>query len=272
MQGVRWSKLIELVLDNLFDFAAIGAAAYIVVRGQLDPTSTANISELASWILTILGLIAVSGIWDRNRRMHRIESASKETLTLVHRYISGKVRAQDFFLPDFKADEQLLNSAMRIVFTGITAQYVKQYMHIIEQRLKAGALIQIVLVDPSDANIQQMLARSWGEANVDHYRGIISSTVTILDIMARNPQNKGKIEVGFAPFHPSYCFVIVNPDQNNGVCCINLVTNNSVQPGPSFKLDIANDPYWYNFFLEQFQLLWKNSHIETLPRKSITIQ
>src|SRR5512136_1669457 len=90
------------LLDNIFDILTIAAAAYIVIRHQFRPYGPNDIAELATWILAVLGFIAVSGLWQQHRRLNAIEDLSQETHDLVARRLGGQSRAEDFFWPSDK--------------------------------------------------------------------------------------------------------------------------------------------------------------------------
>lgn len=268
MQESRLAKVLDFIVDSLFDFATIAVAAYLVIRHQVQPFTAADIAELASGILAVLGLIAVSGIWDRNRRMRRIETLSRETNELVLREISGKGLASDFLLTDTALTEEFFASANKIILTGITLQNrTRQFTHVLEQRLRAGASIQLVLLEPSDSNLQQMVARGWGQATPEYYRRIINTTVDRLESIGRKQQNRGQIEIGYLPFYPAMAFEMVNPDQPHGTCWVTILPHKSTRASPTFRLKASEDPHWYEFFREQFVLLWSSCRVEKLPKQ-----
>lgn len=150
MQPSRFQRFVEYLLDNLFDIVTIVVAGYLVIRHQIQPFAPSDIAELATWILAVLGLIAVSGLWDRNRRLHRIEKLSEESRDLVLRRLSGKVHAADFFLAERQLSDKIFASAATIFLSGITlTRTTREYMYILSQRLVAGAYIRIIIVDPT---------------------------------------------------------------------------------------------------------------------------
>ncbi len=274
MQKSGLRKVIEFLLDNLLDFATIALAVFVFIRYQVRPSAAADIAELAPWILAVLALIAVSGIWDRSRRMGRMESLlnenrdlSENNQNLIRRAINRNIRADDFLLTDRDLKEESFASARRIILTGVTLQHrTSQFTHMLEQRLRAGASVQLVLLEPSDSNLQQMVARGWGEATVDLYRTIINSTLAQLEIIARNAQSQEQLEIGFLPFYPGMAFEMIDPDEPHGTCWVTILPHKSTKPSPAFRLQASEDPHWYSFFREQFNLLWGSCRIERFPK------
>jgi len=111
MQQSRFQVFVEWLLDNLFDIVTILVAGFLVARYQLRPPTLADITEIATWILGVLGLLAVSGLWERNRRLHRIERLSEEGRNLTLRYLSKRAYASDFFLAERRLTAKDLSSA-----------------------------------------------------------------------------------------------------------------------------------------------------------------
>ncbi len=147
-------------------------------------------------IITILALIAISCLWDRNRRLNRIEMLSKEGRDLVQRHLGGKVFARDFF---FSKEQQL-----------------------------------------SDKNFSSAIANT--------------------------PGSIGKVEIGYLPYVPSFGLVIIDPDQPHGTCFVELYHHRSAEPNPAFELRASEDPFWYNFFVNQYKILWESCRIEELSK------
>jgi len=57
-------KILVTTLDNLFDLATIVVAAILVVRYQLTPPLQQDVPDIIVGILAVLGLMAVSGLWE----------------------------------------------------------------------------------------------------------------------------------------------------------------------------------------------------------------
>jgi hypothetical protein len=80
----QWiQNALSYLLENVFDIATIVIAVCIFIRHQFKPYDLGDIAELATWIIALLGLVAVSALWPQHRRLRAIETLSKKTLDLV---------------------------------------------------------------------------------------------------------------------------------------------------------------------------------------------
>jgi len=273
METSRFQKSVEFFLDNLFDIVTILVAGYLVVRHQLKPFAPSDISELATWILAVLGLLAVSGLWDRNRRLRRIERLSEEVRDLVLHRLSGKVLAGDFFFSAARLSDKTFSSTATILLAGITlARTTREYMHVLGQRLVAGAHIRIIVIDPTIHSVMEvMVYRSMGDTTPEYWRARMQTVSTVIDAIANTPGSTGKVEIGYLPYIPSFGLVMIDPEQPHGTCFIELYHHRSAEPNPTFELRASDDPFWYKFFRNQYEILWKSCRIEDAPKQKKSI-
>ena len=264
MPPSRFTAFVEYLLDNLFDIVTIFVAAYLVIRHQIVPFTSNDIVDLATWMLGVLGLIAVSGLWDRNRRLQRIENLSRDNHELVHRYISGKIRASDFFLGEkLPLTDKYFARASDIVLSGITLERtLRSYMHTLSMRLVNGSSIRILLLEPEVSLLQELAEKHW--ATADYWRSQIQISQELVKIIASTQDRKGEIKVGYLPYIPSFGFTIIDAKSVHGLCRVNIYHHKKGDTNPTFELNRNDDPIWYNFFVEQFEILWASCRIETL--------
>jgi hypothetical protein len=271
MHPSRFQRIIEYVLDNLFDVATILLAGYLVMRHQIRPFTSSDFGDLATWILAVLGLIAVSGLWDRNRRLNRIENLSQESRDLALRHLSGKVYANDFFLPDERITNRTFASANVILLSGMTlTRTTREYMYSLGQRLVAGASIRFMILEIEEFLLQELVSRSFGKTTADYWESRLSTVEEMINLIAKTPGNTGRVEVGHLPYIPSFGFVMTDPDEPHGVCFVELYHHESAESNPAFELRAADDTYWYAFFRRQFEIMWGSCRVEVLPKSSAT--
>ncbi len=266
MDSSKFQKSLEFILDNIFDIATVLVAAYVVIRHRIQPFGPNDISQLIAWMIGILGLIAVSGFWDRNRRLRRIEKLSEESRDLVLRRLSGKVLAGDFFISQTRLSDATFSSATTIYLVGITlTRTTRQYMHILGQRLQSGAHIKLVIVDSAnDSVMQEMAYRSMGNTSPEYWRTRMRTVEAVVQAIGSSATGNGKMEVGFLPYIPSFGLTMIDPDQPHGSCYVELSIHRSAEPNPTFELKALDDPHWFKFFRNQFDILWKSCRIETV--------
>lgn len=266
MQPSRFQAFVEYLLDNVFDIVTILVAGYLVTRHQIRPFTSNDVAELATWILAVLGLIAVSGLWDRNRRLHRIEKLSEESRDLVLRRLSGEVRASDFLLSEHQLSDETFSSANTIFLSGITlTRTTREYNHIFDQRLAAGARVRIIIVDPTvDSIVEEVALRSRG--TIGSWRARLQAAEQAIHDIPKFGGGKGRLEIGYLPYTPSFGIVMIDPYEPHGFCFVELYHHEKHAPSPAFHLRASDDPFWYQFFREQYEILWARCRIEQLPK------
>ncbi len=259
----------EYLLDNVFDIATILIAGFLVLRQQLQPSAITDFSELATWVLAVLGLIAVSGLWERNRKLHRIENIAQEGRDLILRRLADKAYAKDFFVNEKPVSDKTFASSDVIYVSGMTlTRTAREYMYVWGQRLVAGATIKVMILDTETSLLKELILRSSGQTTVDYWKNKLQAVQSLISYIAQTPESKGRIELGYLPYIPSYGFVIVDPDDPNGRCIVEMYHHESAKPNPTFELSCSDDTEWFNFFREQFDTMWKSCRVESFENVS----
>lgn len=264
---MRWSRpkwqqeLANYVLDNIFDFLTIGAAAYVVIRHQFKPYGPNDIAELATWILGILGILSISGVWERHRRLRNIEDIGLQTHDIVTRKFSGEVRAEDFFWKgEKKVTAQDFAQANDIYVVGmILNRAVRDNLAAFGDRVASGANLKFILLDcEDDALMKVMPFRSYGTKPSEWWRNRIQQTIGHIEDIPNTEKPTGSLAIGYLPFFPSFGMWLIDPDKPHGQIVVEIYHHRTADPNPTFKLRAAEDSYWYAFFRKQFDLLWQS--------------
>jgi hypothetical protein len=258
----------EYLLDNVFDIATILIAGFLVLRQQLQPSAITDFSELATWVLGVLGLIAVSGLWERNRKLRRIEDIAKEGRDLILRRLTGKAYAKDFFLTDKFVSRKAFESADVIYVSGMTlTRTTRTYAEVWEERLRAGATIKIMILEIDNNLLKELILRSSGDTNIEYWKNKLQVVQSLIRNTAETPENKGKLELGKLPYIPSYGITLIDPDKPNAHCIVELYHHESSKLNPTFELSRSSDPEWFSFFKEQFDTMWRSCQVESFQSK-----
>lgn len=271
MEQSRLQAFVEWLLDNLFDVLTILVAGFLVIRYQISPPAPTDIAEIATWILGVLGLLAVSGLWERNRRLHRIEKLAEQGRDLALRYSSRRAYASDFFLTERRLTAGDLSSAHTVYLAGrVLTRSAREFMYVLGQRLMAGATVRFVILDPEYEPVLQQAVLQSLDAPMNFWRDTLKITATVIEALAKTPGHKGTVEIGYLSFIPSFGLTMVDPDQAHGVCFVELYQHRSARPHATFELRASDDPHWFKYFQEQFELLWNQCRVETLTQSGKT--
>ena len=263
MNASRFQKFVEFIIDNLFDLITVCVAAYIVTRHQFQPFTSNDIPNLVSWLLGVIGLIAVSGLWERNRRLHRIETTVNRGHDLLLKKLSEKVSANSFFLSERSITNDTFASANTICILGFSlARTSRDYHHIFGQRLAVGGHIRAIVADPENETLMQTASLASLTVTAEDWKQTIQRTISNFRSLIQMSKRPGKIEIGYLPFLPSFGIVMVDPYETHGFCIVDIYHHKSTAANASFYLSVADDPQWFGFFRQQFELLWDTSRKE----------
>ena len=170
---------VDYLLDNIFDILTILVAAYIVIRHEFRPFGPNDIADLATWILAVLALIAVSGLWQHHRRLAAIENLTQETRDMVAERLSGQARAEDFlWSKGVTVTAQDFSQAQNIYVVGmILNRTVRNHMALFGDRLAAGANLRFIILDPENDKLMSIMPyRSYGSRPKEWWRDRIKQT------------------------------------------------------------------------------------------------
>lgn len=249
------------ILDNIFDLITIAVSVYVIVRHEFTPYGPNDISDLITWLLAILGLLAISALWERHRRLRKIESVTNQTYDLVARKLGGQIHASDFFWGD---DEKIstddISQAKNIFIVGmILNRAVRDHLSLFENRLTAGANLKFVLLDYNDEFLMKIMPfRSYGNRPSGWWRSRIQQTVEHIEDIPNGDVQNGSIEIGFLSYFPSFGMWLIDPDEPQGQIIVEIYHHRSSELNPTFRLRASQDTYWYSFFRHQFELFWKS--------------
>lgn len=259
--------IISFIGDNLGDFISIIIAGFLIIRIQTQqtPGTLDNVSDLLTGVLAILSLIAITGIWDRYKKLRNIQELLEKNQKVLDSKVFERVRADEFFKREINIDQSVFENAMKIDISGITlGNTSSEFSHTLGKRLAAGATIRIVLLDTNQEVLNQIVKRSWGTTTPEYYNNRISNTFALLRIVGSTTKPKGTLEIGFLTFVPSFGITLIDANKTEGRGWIEIYHHNSTEPSPCFDVTSKNDVYWFRFFAEQFELMWKQCRIERI--------
>ena len=270
MKQGRLGKFLSMLLE-IADWTLstvpilIGAILYIMYKTEPAPQQVPDLSRLLAGILGLLFFIGVNNLWDKLKRLRRIEDLSVETYTLVKNKIIDRVRADEFFHSSGPTKEFFLH-AKSICISGITlGQTTRELTDIIGQCIVNGAHVRIILIDyQSDEVLNQIMLRSFGSPDTGHYAKLIGGTSGLIRIIGDVPNASGTLEIGYLPFVPSFGIKLKDPLAENGAAFVEIYHHNSRKSTPDFELTASRDPYWFEFYKDQFELMWNRCRVEKI--------
>lgn len=263
MKTKKWVEdLLWIVVENAPTILTIGFAAYVIAIAQTTSIST---ETLLQWILAILGLLAVSELIERWRKLRYLEEIGNQTLKAVQSKFGQRARAEDFFTKRLPSLEPYLAKATTIWFCGYSLQRtIRENNFVLAQRLKDGADLKVMMVNPELLKDKPLVSEP-GEKHDP-----LGSVVTISNLrwLAKQPAITGIIEVKFMNEEPRFNIIAIDPDEEFGTIFVEFYPQRWVHGSrPRMELTRGRDTYWYQYFKEQFELVWKDCKTVSLDTR-----
>jgi hypothetical protein len=260
-------KLAGFSIDNITVLLTIGFAGYIIYRREVahPPVST---DDLLTAILWVLGLLATSEIVERYRRLGSIEKSVRRGLSLLESRFTDRPSAIAFFQKphDVGSDVQ---SANQIDMCGVTlTSTVNKQFSNLRERLRKGARIRLLVIDPDSLAPKMSAQRRTGEGDVSYDFTRLEATLRDIEYLQKSwaePRSQqgdsteqGSLSVRFLPYAPSFGIISLDAGSSNGKVFVELYPHKAYRDQPAFDLMPYRDGEWYNFFVEQFEQMWQS--------------
>jgi hypothetical protein len=236
--------------QNIDSYITIFIAVVIAILGI---TGIADEKIILSAVLATLAMVS-TGLLVNRQENKRLSDAIANIENLD--YLSDR-----FLLQQYDRDElhKRLRTSRQIFFWGITfTRTIPLLRDDIEYGIENGLQIRILLMKPSSSSVDMAAFRS-NNSNVDDLNTDLRSNLSrLLNLASKNVS--GKVEVRYVNYLPPYTITCCDPQLINGHMFVRLssfrVPN---QIRPTFELTSANDKYWFNFFVEQFESVWREA-------------
>jgi len=242
-----WTDLV--LARNLEIYVTVALSLTFGVLGILDVVEP---RAVAAATLGTLALLAVSNVGSRHRLddLTRSVNAAVQADVPIDRVLAVKAPALD--------DD--LRAATDIRLVGVTlSRTVRDLVGSLDRRLRAGAVLRVVVIDPDSSAPLQAVARTLGVTSPAFYQPRVASTIDILAALGSLPGSAGRIEIRLLPYVPTFGMYLVDPQTPDGRIYVELYQHRSLKPNPCFNLRADRDGRWYAFFLEQFDILWDSA-------------
>jgi hypothetical protein len=236
--------------------------------GVLGAFGAVSVTVVAGATLATLALMVISALGSR----HQLEDVHRalDALTVAVRNAGRADVAVDRLLAvKAPALDDDLRAASDIRLVGVTlSRTVRDLVGPLDQRLRAGAVLRVVVIDPDSSAPLEAVARTLGVTSPDFYRPRVSSTMDILAALASLPGSSGQIEVRLLPFVPTFGMYLIDPGAADGRVYVELYQHRSLEPNPCFSVRAERDGRWYRFFVNQFDTLWESARPVPLSAES----
>jgi hypothetical protein len=156
-------------------------------------------------------------------------------------------------------DDELWD-ATDIRLVGVTlSRTVRDLAGTLARRLRAGATLRVVVIDPDSDAPLEAASRTLGVTSPKYYRPQVASTMDVLTALTHLPDAGCRVEMRLLPFVPAFGMYLIDPAAPDGHVLVELYQHRSVEPNPYLDLRAGRDDPWYRFFVDQFTTLWESA-------------
>jgi hypothetical protein len=271
-------SLTEFLIDNFTVLATIGYTSYVIYRREI-LKATITTDDLITAVLAVLGLLATSEIIERYRKLTSIDRSNKRILSLLESQLTDRPSAIAFFekLPALDTYIQSANSIDMGGFT-LTSAINKQFSNI-RERIKEGAIIRLLIADPDSLALQMASLRSEDPDEGIYFRKRLDASLQDIEYLHRfwtehqaqssNPTKKGSLFVRLLPYAPSFSVLVFDRAQSYGKVIVEIYAHKTFRETAAFSLTSQRDGNWYEYFANQFEVMWKEAKVWEPRSKSL---
>lgn len=150
-----------------------------------------------------------------------------------------------------------LEGARDIRLVGLSRDiFVRSHFSRLENLLRAGARLQVVLIEPSGVVAKDAVRRH--QASPDAYGHRIRLTLDQLRKLSALCVSKDSLEIRLIDYMPAYGLTMFDASEERGRIYVHVMSYGSI-PDPTFILRADVDKKWFEFYLRQFDILWQDA-------------
>ena len=273
-------EIVDVVVDNAALILTIGFPGFVIYRHDIAKEDV-SVEQLLTAILWVIGLLAISEIVERYRKLNSIQRSVDRSVSFLESRLADRPSAMAFFQkhPELSS---FIQRANRIDMCGVTLTSTlgKSYGNL-RAKLEEGATIRVMLIDIESVALEMSAQRSTNPKDLDYYRMHVDSSLRELaylykgeqDNRALKKENVGNIIVKLLSYAPSFGMINIDPNQRDGVVFVELYPHKfGYETPPTFDLTQERDQDWYSYFVRQFEQMWDvakpwdpGKYLETIP-------
>ncbi|ACY96982.1 MULTISPECIES: hypothetical protein [Thermomonospora] len=130
---------------------------------------------------------------------------------------------------------------------------------------RPDGVVRVVVLDPLRDDAVTLAAHQLtGSVDFTHRRfpQTLRCVVEHLQTMAQWPVN-GEFGYRLFGFNPGFSLLAIDPHQRGGILIVEFhgVRNESISSRMHIVLTRARDGHWYDYWLEQFEHIWRNARV-----------
>jgi hypothetical protein len=262
----KWiTVVIEFFLDNLAVLATIGYATFIIYWKEFGSTQITT-DQLLSAVIMVLALLATSEIFERYRRLSKIEKSTDKLVTMIQKEIIDRPSASRFLEPIPALDVYVKNAqTIDLMGFSLTSTLNKQLSNLRESN-KNGAAVRIIVANPSPKAlaIKMSTLRSEEPENDGYFQKRLATSFEDIEYLHRSRQGvsikAGSFDVHLLNYAPSFGIMAFDVGKPNGIIFVEVYPHGSCYDVQiAFSLTKSRDGEWFSHFQKEFEDMWEHT-------------
>jgi len=208
-------------------------------------------------LLGLLALLAIDALLERLELLTNIEKDVVVIKELVTSIASGK----DFLKRrrDFTQPEDLIDDAKKEIWvSGISLDRMATFIGLFNSKLKEGLRLRFLAISLEASVIEEANEYFGGGAN-DLAERVKANLITLSgSLVATDSQ---QVEIRTTGYRPALGYFIVDPSHEKGHMTVQnyLYKMRESEVYPAFSLSKKANSYWFDRYLQDFEMLWSNA-------------
>jgi hypothetical protein len=216
-----------------------------------------NLEMVLATVLGTLSLLAWGALGNR-RELSELRAAVVELSEKLNVDRSSGVAADRFFLTDMTEFSEHLARATDIRLLGVTlSRMLARCGAELARRLRAGARIRVIILDPDGPGIRQAGLRLPVGAE-DYFEQRLEVTIKQVKTLKMR-YGQGELDVRLVPGVPPVAMSILDPESPLGRLYVEIYATEWLRDHPVFCLHARRDGQYFHDYLEQFETLWESA-------------
>lgn len=215
--------------------------------------------QLNKWVLTVLALMAISGVAQRLGVINKIRQKTEDLYDVIRKL----PQRPGFFLKTYQSLpslEERLKGKSTIWLSGRTlSKVIELYSDLFKKKiLNEGCSIKILLVDTNGDVPKAERLQHHNEVSLETCETRAQAMSSTFENLKREIRLKSdKLELRVLDYSPRFGLMITNPHNNDGIVQVQLLTHwCSSGSRPIFRISKGDDQFWFDEFVKQFEKLW----------------
>lgn len=207
---------------------------------------------VASSILALLAVLSIVLLRTRLTIQSLEIGVAKivEEEDVVSKVFTKEIRRDNLIERLKKSDECII---MGIILHRTIPSFQDEMIKLLDR--KGG--VRIIMINPKNDNLVAMAALRNKDHNKDENRAIAEARLNAIKNIKRRTSSS-RIEVRLVDYLVPYQIFGFDLKKDNGFLLIRLSTFDIPnEERPTFKLEKANNREWFEFYVEQFEKVWK---------------